>query len=628
MRFASPFLMTLALAGCTTGEFADPLHPSGSRTLVVSADREEVHVVNVEEGTISTVALGNNAVSKVDVGGEPTRIARHGDRVFATLRQEGSLAVLRDTGNGLELESTVPLGAEPYGVVTHEDGRVFVALSMENEVVGLDAETLEIFGRWEVPNEPRWLAISAGDTVFVGCQKAGGIYQIDVSRDEVISLEPPLTKARNATREVNLTTRVTGDPAVSPDGRFLLVPVLEVDNETSAIESAAAGNNAYYAPVTAGVGRFNPGAAVFGLDGNGRVQRSLSVLHAVSAIQGPSEFDPIVVRSFISSITVSPDGKDFLMPMEGSRTVVSLTRGETDMGNTLSTTAFIDHDEFRLRGFTSPPRATATTGNGPRSVVYVDADTKVVHNWLDRSVVPFQGEFSYGNTGEDGGHIGSGVRVEESRLSPEVEAGRLAFHTARDSEMQASGSGVSCATCHFDSREDGLSWPLEGGARQTPTLVGTVSDTAPITWAGGVASVADEVQLTTVGRMGGGGASQLTADNVAAYVDWTRQPEPSWKLDRDAVVRGEEIFNRPEVGCAECHPAPAYTDGQSHAVLGGTSVDTPTLRGIASSGPYFHDGSRGTLEEVMSTAVTGSMGDASMLSEEQLADLTSFVKSL
>lgn len=623
MRHLTSATLALALVGCADQPFADALHPSGSKTLVVSQDRGDVHVVNVEEGTVSTVDLASREVRQVEVGGEPTRIARHGGRVFVTLREEGSLAVLAESDDGLTLEQTVPLGAEPFGVVTTEDGRVYVALSMEDAVVELDAQTLEVTGRWDIPDEPRWLAVSPGRTVFVGCQKRGGIYQIDTSIDEVVALVSPSTRSRSGE---DMTTRVTGDPAVSPDGRFLLVPVLEVDNRTSEVESAAAGNNSYYATVTAGVGRFNPGAAVFGLNRAGRAVRSLSVLHAVTATTEDSV--PSIQRSFVSSVTVSPTGEDFLFPLEGSRTIVSLARGQASSESSFSDIAFVDHREFRSAGFATPPRASVLTDPGPRSVVYVDEDTPVVHNWLARTVTPFAANFSYSPTGEETSITAAGVRVETSRFDPSVEAGRIAFHTAQDPAMQADGSGVSCATCHFDGREDGLSWPLTGGTRQTPTLVGRVSETAPITWSGDVESVADEVQITSVGRMGGSGASATLADSVAAYIDWTRQPQPSWALAAAAVERGRLLFEREDVACASCHPAPTYTDGQSHAILGSTTVNTPTLRGIASSAPYLHDGSRGTLRDVISMAVTGSMGDASGLSDSDLADLEAFLKSL
>lgn len=628
MRTATIGLLALALIGCSDSEFENPLHPSGSRTLVASSGQDAVHAVNVEEGTVSTFWLANEAVQVVDVGVEPTRIARHGTRVFVTLRGEGALAVLEEVSRDLILQQTIEVGSEPVGVVVNEQGQVFVALSRENEVIGMDAETLEIFGRWPVPNEPRWLAVSPSQTVFVGSLKQGGVYQIDLETDVVTPLEVPTTTALNAVGEVELTTRVTGDPAVSPDGRFLVVPVLQVDNTTTATQAAAAGNDQYYASVTAGPARFNPGAAVFGLDTTGHVVRSLPTLHAVSAVDAVGESAPRVVRSFPSSVTISPDGKDFLLPMEGSRTIVALTEGSVSNNSFLSTGAFIDHAEFERQGFASPPRAAVWTKEGPRSVVYVTPDTAVVHNWLDRSVTAFDPTFTYSETGEDSSAISWSTAIEQSRFDAVTENGRMHFNTAVSDVMQATGAGVSCATCHFDSREDGLSWPLEVGPRQTPTLAGRVSETTPITWAGNVETVAEEVQLTSIGRMGGAGAGFDLADDIATYIDFTRQPVPSAKLDGSAVTRGETLFNREDVGCAECHPAPTYTDGESHRVLGSVSVNTPTLRGLAASAPYFHDGTGSSLDDVLGTAVIGSMGDASMLTEAEIADLKAFLQSL
>jgi len=50
-------------------------------------------------------------------------------------------------------------------------------------------------------------------------------------------------------------------------------------------------------------------------------------------------------------------------------------------------------------------------------------------------------------------------------------------------------------------------------------------------------------------------------------------------------------------GCAECHAPPLYTDGLAHD-LGQGPVDTPSLRWLWDSAPYYHDGRAPTLFEV------------------------------
>jgi cytochrome c peroxidase len=126
------------------------------------------------------------------------------------------------------------------------------------------------------------------------------------------------------------------------------------------------------------------------------------------------------------------------------------------------------------------------------------------------------------------------------------------------------------------------------------------------------------------------------------------------------VARGKQIFNSAAVQCASCHSGPAYTDsGSGNPTLDlkgpvllhdvGTCVttgfpdvahpdvlgdqreackfDTPTLRGIADSAPYLHDGSAATLRDVLENT-RGKMGDISSLSSADLDALVEYLRSL
>ena len=62
--------------------------------------------------------------------------------------------------------------------------------------------------------------------------------------------------------------------------------------------------------------------------------------------------------------------------------------------------------------------------------------------------------------------------------------------------------------------------------------------------------------------------------------------------DPQAIVQGQSIFV--SQGCQTCHgPMEKNSHGR------GTSFDTPSLGGIWSTAPYFHDGSAATLAEVL-----------------------------
>jgi cytochrome c peroxidase len=122
--------------------------------------------------------------------------------------------------------------------------------------------------------------------------------------------------------------------------------------------------------------------------------------------------------------------------------------------------------------------------------------------------------------------------------------------------------------------------------------------------------------------------------------------------------KGWELFKKS--GCIACHVPPLFTDFDFHAVGVGydkpeaerdpgrkdaTKADadfgkfkTPTLRNVALSGPYFHDGSRKTLDEAIDymaegfTKVKGPKLDerlkATKLSKKDKAAIKAFLEAL
>ena len=153
--------------------------------------------------------------------------------------------------------------------------------------------------------------------------------------------------------------------------------------------------------------------------------------------------------------------------------------------------------------------------------------------------------------------------------------------------------------------------------------------TAPVTWTDDVATVAEEVTITSEGRMGGSGIGVAGALKVASFIDWTREPDlPLAGSTSASVLRGRAIFEREDVGCSDCHNGAAYTDNESYDMYGIEGVRTRSLVGIAASAPYLHDGSAPTLEAVLISARDGEMGDTGSLNVQEMEDLANYLKSL
>src|SRR5262249_42235512 len=96
----------------------------------------------------------------------------------------------------------------------------------------------------------------------------------------------------------------------------------------------------------------------------------------------------------------------------------------------------------------------------------------------------------------------------------------------------------------------------------------------------------------------------LDLDVLASYLANLQGPADPLQPDAALVARGQQIFDQQK--CASCHAGAVGTDLQKHDVgtgtssseKQGTSFDTPSLRWLWMSAPYFHDGSAATLHDV------------------------------
>ena len=117
----------------------------------------------------------------------------------------------------------------------------------------------------------------------------------------------------------------------------------------------------------------------------------------------------------------------------------------------------------------------------------------------------------------------------------------------------------------------------------------------------------------------------------------TLEPLPSpYPSDTPQVTSGARVFQR--LGCQACHAPPSFTDGQLHDVGTGDPVlernshgrgaafDTPTLRGLWLTAPYFHDGTAATLNDLFGTGPEHDV--MARVSSQELDDLMEYLFSL
>jgi cytochrome c peroxidase len=271
-----------------------------------------------------------------------------------------------------------------------------------------------------------------------------------------------------------------------------------------------------------------------------------------------------------------------------------------------------------------------------------------------------------------------------------VELGKMLFFDPRLSK----DASVACASCHDPERgwTDGAVLPTgvagQRGHRHSPTLV-NVAYLPHFFWDGRATRLEDVIPQAVenpveMGISMADLAARLNAINgyrdafdrtfageatparissaIAAFVRTIVSGDAPFDRFRrghldalsPAARRGHDIFFF-QANCGSCHLDLNLTDGQFHnlgigveaadadpgrlAVSGDTLFDsnafkTPTLREIARTAPYMHDGRFQSLDEVVAFYLQGGIMNAHLdakmntipLSDREKADLIAFLK--
>ncbi len=248
-----------------------------------------------------------------------------------------------------------------------------------------------------------------------------------------------------------------------------------------------------------------------------------------------------------------------------------------------------------------------------------------------------------------------------------LRLGQQLFFSANSDDLPITQNHwVACATCHIEGRSDAVTWRFEQGPRDTPSNAGGMLGTGFLFRTGDRSRVQDYWKTIDVEQGGffhAGGSQQPLLDALAAYVNYAIPVPVPPATDPTLRADGEALFDR--LGCAGCHSGPAKTDsgsGNPDLDLGGLVIlhdvatcvtggpwpdaahsasdgeprsacafDTPALRGLWDSAPYFHDGSAATLEDVlpiMLKAAAGPTAPAPLLGAHGEQALIEYLRSL
>ena len=258
---------------------------------------------------------------------------------------------------------------------------------------------------------------------------------------------------------------------------------------------------------------------------------------------------------------------------------------------------------------------------------------------------------------------------------PTVAAAALGQRLFFDAMLSADGS-VSCASCHRPERAFADTVPRSSGvfgrhaSRNTPSILNAGYGTS-LFWDGRARTLEDQVlqPITNPDEMGANLSAvvrrladrptyrdmfrssfdeDVTATNLAralaTYVRTLRAGGSAadryaagdeTALDADARA-GLRLFQG-KARCVECHFGPLFTDerfhntgvgwggedtghmGVTHAAADRGKFNTPSLRNVALTAPYMHDGSLATLEDVVDFYARG--GNTNPNLDEQIRAL-------
>lgn len=494
----------------------------------------------------------------------------------------------------LEVVATVSVGHTPKDMaVAGAKGYVANRFSGTVSVINLAdmtvASTVEIEGR-----EPASV-VTVGTDVYVACHLPDEASTADVMSANVVIIS---TSTDTITKNIPLINGTSGvkDICVSPDGKTVYV-------------SHVLGRYTY--PVT-------------------QMDRGWINTNAITIIDTTKQ--EITCSCLLDEvdhgaanpwgITVSADGKYLCVALAGTDEVMVITISKMNAeiakvvdkttGRKVETVAeIIDYLPF-LDGC----RERVTVGTGVRSLVEKDG---VLYAGLY-----FDGTVAAVKLSDLSVSTLSVATQPENSL---VRAGQILWFDA----TQCYQNWQSCSSCHPDAFSDGLVWDFTGNGwgnafnSKSPIMA---YRTPPVTFNGGVVDAEEEIVISVLGDLYNASFTDEQHKAFDAFLmSLLPTASPALKTDgtlTESATAGKALF---EANCASCHPAPLYTDMKLHNVgtdaSGGVDgqFDTPSLLEAWRTGPYMHDGSLYTIEEVVKFF-------AKNLSDTEVKQLADYVRSI
>jgi cytochrome c peroxidase len=571
-------------------------------------NRVIAYVADADEPTLHTIDVdAHTEIGTTPLRGRPEQVLVLADgRLAVTLRSSNAVEILEPAAQEdavLASRCVVDTPAEPVALAaTPDDATLLVTSGWGHALSAFDAQSLAPRYQVKLPRDPRSVIVSDdGARAFVAHVVEAHMSVVD------------LTTKEHETRPIDLRARtgaeMEGESAFRKGCQGFALAKVGGEGESLLAKRMV---DRVFAPMVS----VNSGE---GSESSGYGSESPTEIGEVAVVDASAE------RTLTRAVRLPPSGN--------AQTECLLPRAAAyDDGSLYVTCLGIDSLVKLDARSLDPAHAELKRWRlaaGPTGVA-VDHDQKRVVVWSQ-----FDREVAFVSTESDDPPTRLSVARQAAGITANVALGRKLFHQMGDSRISADGR--ACASCHPDGREDALTWSTPDGARQTPMLAGRLADTAPYGWLGASDKLQDHLKKTFE-RLSGEGLPKV---EVAALVDYisTMVPPVERVVPKSAdhqklIDRGRELFESADTSCSTCHEAGhAFADGQRHQVMAvpaagqSEGFDTPSLRYIAGTAPYFHDGRYKTLDDVL-TAPDHAMGQSTRMSRQDRAALVAYLETL
>jgi cytochrome c peroxidase len=552
--------------------------PDGRHALTANHGADSASLVDLAAGKV---------LAELPCDRRPAAVACSRDGRLAAVSNlwSDSLTLIEVEAGRLRSLGEVPVGHQPRGVVFAPDGKtLYAALGGDNVVVQLDLKTRKVLRRWPAAREPRRLALTRdGKYLLAASARSAQVRCWDTATGK-LAWEHTVSGSFNL-HGLTLT----------PDDRDVATTHIHHRQHTFVkhnIEQGWALNS------RVGWLAVRPAA------GPALTQIALDVRN--KAVGDPAA-PAYSAKGDVLAVAAAGTQELLLFAAEA----ISRVGGEP--GDFLDS---LLQDDVKFR--------RVPLGGRPLAVQFVtDTNHAAVANYLLDAVQVVDVK---------AGKVARTIALGGPSRPSLARRGEAIFYDAKRSHHD----WFSCHTCHPDGHTSGRAFDTlnddsDNNPKMSPTLRG-VTKTGPWTWHGWQKSLPAAVEKSLTQTLWG---KKPTADDVEAVVAFlgTLEHPPNPRVRGEAAERGKALFQG-KARCARCHQGEYYTSSLTYDVKlppDGSAYDTwnpPSLRGVYDRGPFLHDGSAETLDELLRLPHAPEKLGGKALTAEERRDLVAFLESL